>query len=150
MLTWISIQTLIQINHVVQELYAFSLTANGRTDSQTYRQADSHSDYSAHLRNVQLYLALPSLFLNLCTYRKTILFLKLYFCSFYTYLVSLTGSYILSFANALSCQQKSRATIGQPAYNNGPLWYAYLSANERLVLQYPCSSNMPKVVSAAH
>ena len=41
--------TLIKIYHVVQEVFAFSLSDHGRTDS--------HSDYSAHLRVVQYCLA---------------------------------------------------------------------------------------------
>ena len=49
MLTCIRMQNLIKIYHVVQELLAFSLNVNRRT----YRQTDSHSDYSAHLRVVQ-------------------------------------------------------------------------------------------------
>ena len=38
-------QYFIKMFHAVQELYAFSLTVDGRTDS--------HSDYSANLRVVQ-------------------------------------------------------------------------------------------------
>ena len=48
MFACISIQNFIKIFHAVQELYAFLLTVNGRTDS--------HSDYSANLRVVQYYL----------------------------------------------------------------------------------------------
>ena len=50
MLTCISMQNLIKIYHMIQEVRAFSLTSNG----QTGRQTDSHSDYSAHLRVVPL------------------------------------------------------------------------------------------------
>ena len=45
MLTFLSMQNFVKISHAVQELYAFLLTDNGRTDS--------HCDYSANLRVVQ-------------------------------------------------------------------------------------------------